>query len=132
MNAPSEDIKDMLVSESSLGLTYATNLFIGILPDNPEECVAIIDLPGDAPKMDLKKSTSKYYKPSVLIKNRKLSYTAAYEQMFDIMNFLHGEGNLTVNGTFYSIIKAKSDPQLLQWDENNRPIFIINFDVQRR
>lgn len=46
MNAPSVDIKDMLEAESSLGLTFTSDLFVGHEPNTPDETVTIFDTPG--------------------------------------------------------------------------------------
>ncbi|KKL64285.1 hypothetical protein LCGC14_2166530, partial [marine sediment metagenome] len=45
---------------------------------------------------------------------------------------LHGKAGETWNATLYTVIYCSSGPALLDWDENNRPRFIINFNLQRR
>ena len=43
MNSPSEDIKDILVADTGLSLVFATDLFIGVEPTLPKNCVTIFD-----------------------------------------------------------------------------------------
>jgi len=131
MNIPSEDIKDMLEDESSLGLTFATNLFIGREPSQPDDCVTIFDTYGFPPLLTLDGKDAYYY-PSVQILVRNSSYTTGLELIQDIRTVLHGKGPETWNATLYTVIYCSSGPALRDWDENNRAHFIINFNMNRR
>jgi len=131
MNPPSEDVKDMLEAESSLGLTFATDLFIGKEPAAPKNCVTIFDTPGFPPQLTLDPG-GEYYYPSVQIRVRNTSYSIGWNLIHDIMVSLHGRGHETWNGTLYTVIYCSSGPALLDWDENSRARFIVNFNLQRR
>ena len=131
MNASSVDIKDMLEAESSLGLTFLTDLFIGKEPAKPNTCVTIFDTPGFPPLLTLNGSDTYYY-PSVQIRVRGADYITGWDLIHDIMVALHGRDNETWNATLYTVIYCSSGPALLDWDENSRPRFIINFNLQRR
>ena len=131
MNMPSEDIKDMLEAESSLGLTFGTNLFIGKEPTKPDNCVTIFDTPTLPPQLTFDRS-ERYEYPSVQIRVRNNSYTTGWTLAHDILNSLHGRGQETWNGTLYCLIRCSSGPALLDWDKNDRARFIINFNIQRR
>lgn len=131
MNAPSVDIKDMLVAESAMGLTFATNLFIGKEHPQPDSCVTIYDTPGMGPDLGLDKD-EKYQHPSIQIRVRNNSYLAGWDLANDIMDALHGRAHETWNGTYYTVITCTSGPALLDWDDHNRARFIVNFEVQRR
>lgn len=131
MNAPSEDIKDMLEAESSsLGLTFATNLFIGKEPMLPKNCVTIFDTPGFPSYLGL--NTVGYEYPSIQIRVRNSGYINGWNLANDIKNLLHGKKQETWNGTLYTVIICSSGPALLDWDDNNNARFIINFNLQRR
>ena len=131
MNAPSEDIKDMLEDTSALGLTFATNLFIGKEPAEPDTCVTIFDTPGFPPSLTLS-GDGGYYYPSVQIRVRGADYVTGWDLIHDIMIALHGKDHETWNATLYTVISCSSGPALLDWDENSRPRFIVNFNIQRR
>ena len=128
LNPPSEDFKDMLEGESSLGLVFATDLFINKMPSSPDNVVSIHDASGESPEVNYT-----YEKPGVQIRVRgaKGGYKAAHEQAQDIRNFLHPTGNLTINGARYVGIWAEGDIIPLGDDDNERPLFSMNFRVHR-
>lgn len=130
MNVPSEDIKDMLEAESSLGLTFATNLFIGKEPSSPDDCVTIFDTFGSPPQLTL--DNQKYENPSIQIRVRSVDYKTGWNLIADIVDVLHGQAQKTWNTTLYSVIYATNSPALLDWDDNDRCRFIVNFNIQRR
>lgn len=131
MNSSSEDIKDMLEAESSLGLVFGTNLFIGREPTKPIDCVIIFDTPAFPPQLTFNKDEFYEY-PAIQIRIRNNEYVEGYSLANDIMISLHGRGEETWNGTLYTLIRCSSGPAMLDWDENNRVRFIVNFEIQRR
>jgi len=130
MNAPSEDVKDMLEDESSLGLTFGTDLFVGKEPPEPDDCVTIFDTYGSPPLMTL--NSVGYFYPSIQIRVRCRNYRTGWALIQDIRTVLHGKANETWNATLYTVIYCSSGPALLDWDENDRARLIINFNLQRR
>jgi hypothetical protein len=134
MNITSEDIKDMLETDSSLGLVFASNLFIGKEPSMPYNSVTIFDTPGFPDELLLSGSENgnSYQYPSIQIRVRNTNYVAGSTLIQNIKGSLHGRANETWNGTLYSLIACSSGPALLDWDDNSNARFIINFNVQRR
>ena len=130
MNAVTVDIKDILEGESKLGLVFTDNLFIGQEPTSPANCVTIFDRPSSPPQLNYDRYEIYEY-PSVQIRCRNVSYLEAEEQARDIYLFLHGL-KIEINNTLYTLIQCTTTPTLLDWDENNRARFIINFEIQRR
>jgi hypothetical protein len=128
MQAPSLDIKDMLDGESSLGLTFATDLFVSEMPPTPDLCVCIYDTPGESPNPDYN-----YEKPGVQVRIRgnKGSYEEAYNLAQDIRDFLNGKHNEEINGARYIGIWAEGDIFFVAYDENHRPLLTINFNLHR-
>ena len=132
MNSSSEDIKDMLEDSSSgLGLTFGTDLFVGREPTTPDQCATIFDTAG-LPNQVTLGMEGNYYYPSIQIRVRSNDYRDGWDLIQNIMISLHGREQETWNGTLYSIIKQSSGPTLLDWDDNNRVRFVVNFDLQRR
>jgi len=131
MNAPSVDVKDILEADSSLELTFSTNLFIGKAPVTPVDCVVIYDTPGWPPQLTLTPGENYYY-PSIQIMVRANHYIKGWDLINDIKVSLHGRSHETWNGTLYTVIRCTSEPALLNWDEKNRAQFVVNFDLQRR
>jgi len=131
MNSSAFDIKDWLADESSLSLTFATDLFIGREPSNPDNCVTIFDttsIPADL-SMDL--NTDPYIKNSCQIRIRNNDYIVAHETATEIFELLHNKGNENQNGTKYTVIQC-SYPTVLDWDDNERVRVIINVEIQKR
>lgn len=131
MNPQSEDIKDMLVADSSLGLTFATDLFIGEEPKEPDDTVTIFDTMGYPDTLNLD-PTEIYQYPSCQIRVRANAYMTGMVLAQDIKDSLHGRANETWNGTLYTVIRCVGGPAVLDWDDSDRVRFIINFNLQRR
>ena len=133
MNPTSVDICSLLEADSSLGLTFATNLFIGKEPASPDDCVIVFDIPGDAPLLTLTgKDGGNYYRPSVQVRVRNNDYLTGWDLIHSIQECLHGVCEYTEDGTKYLLIKGVDEPVLLDWDENDRARFIATFSVHRR
>jgi hypothetical protein len=130
MNSSSYDIKDMLVAESSLGLVYAANLFIGKEPSTPNNCVTIFDSVGFKPQLTL--DNQRYEYPSVQIRVRNSNYLDGWNMIEKIKTSLHGRAQETWNGTLYSVIYCFISPTFLRWDENNRAQFVSTYNINRR
>ena len=131
MNSASQDIVDILVDESSLGLTLLTDLFGNRMPNDPIDCTVVYDLPGGPPMLALRKAFSDYYYSSISVQVRNSSYSNGYSLIHDIFKYLHGLHGIPKNATQYHLIKAMDDPSILRYDENDRPIFVVNFEIQR-
>jgi len=129
MNAPSEDIKDILVA-GGLGLVFNSNLFIGREPSSPKNCATIFDTDGRPPDLNL--TDQGYERPSVNIRVRSTNYITGWTLANNIKNLLHGKEHETWNGALYTVIYCSSGPALLDWDDNNNARFSINFNLQRR
>ena len=134
MNPAGKDIASILEDQSSLGLTLATDLFYGRLIDGDgfDNIVAVVDNPGDAPQLTLQKDTSGYKYSSVSIYVRNVDYDDGYAVIDSIVDYLHGLSGIVESGTLYTLVRAMADPQVLEYDENDRVVFMVNFEVQRR
>ena len=130
MSAPSIDIKDMLEAESSLALTLGDDLFVGLEPTTPSDCVTIFDTPGGSPQLTM--DVENYEYPFVQIRIRNVDYQAGLNLGYAIKTSLHGRAQETWNGTLYTVIAVANGPFHLKWDDNHRAIFIINLNLQRR
>jgi len=131
MQVLSEDIKDMLEADSSLGLIFPTNLFIGREPAKPDETVTIFDGYGFPANISLD-NESIYEYPSFQIRVRATRYDDGMELAKKIVDSFQVRANETWNGTLYMFVRATSNPTLLDWDENGNCRIIINFNTQRR
>jgi len=131
MNSVSQDVVSVLVADTSLGLVFATNLFMAKEPTKPNNTVTVFDGVSSPPMLTLRKGENYYY-DAVQIRVRNVDYLVGYALAKDIMVSLHGRGQEIVNGTLYSVIYCSSGPAMLGWDDNGRCLLILNFEVQRR
>jgi hypothetical protein len=131
MNISAIDIKDLLESESALGLIFAQTLFIGREPSAPNNCVTIFDGVGNPPELTLGNDTTLEY-PSINIQIRNTSYTAATTLATQIKKILHGRNNEVWTNTTYLVIKCIGGPALLDFDANNRARVYLNFTIMRK
>lgn len=133
MNRASEDIKDMLEADSSLELTLGSggNLFIAKEPSGPNNCVTIFDTPALPPEFTLDKNVM-LYNSSIQIRIRDKSYDDGMALAWNIHESLHDRAQETWNGTLYTVIHAAGEPAPMMWDDNNRIIILINFNMKRR
>jgi len=131
MNPVAIDIKDMLEADSSLALTYATDLFISKEPPKPNNCVTLYDTPSFPPDRALVVDNI-VYNSSIQIRIRNLDYTIGMALARNIMSSLHARAQETWNGALYTVIQATGEPALLHRDENDRVLIIINFNIKRR
>jgi len=135
MKPSSEHIKDMLEGESSLGLIFGTDLFIGREPTSREttdNIVTIIDTPGGPVHLTNTKENSDYQYPTLQIRIRNNDLITGWELAEDIVASLHGRGGETYDEVYYSLVRCISGPASLMWDENERVVLLVNFSIQRR
>ena len=126
-----DDIRAMLEADSSLGLIFGSNLFVNKQPSKPDECTVIFDTWGGPPSVSLDGASYEY--PSVQIRTRSNKQIDAERIISDIYRSLHGRAHETWNDYIYESVKgANSNPILLDWDDNDRCRFIVNFNIQRR
>jgi len=129
MNMASEDIKDMLLSESSLGFTFGTNLFIGRVPTTPDNCVAVFDAGGRPSDKAL--DGGRYHRDSVSIQVRNVDYVTGYVLAESIESFLISKSQSVWDGVLYTAITSESGVLSDNWDGNENNLFLLTFTIQR-
>ncbi len=132
MLAASYDIVQLLSDDITIDLTENVDLFYSRMPGTPQNCVAIYDNAGPSPMLQYVKSRSNYFYENISIRARATSYTIVMLQMQTLMTYLHGRSQDVVNDTYYALMKAINTPHLLHHDENDRPVLIMNFEIQRK
>lgn len=131
MRAPSFDLADIL-ADAGVGTQKATagwGIYVSRLPDSPDTVVALFDSGGPRPLLN-----SPIDLPTVQVKVRGTvnGYDAAYVKALEVRDQLHGIARRDVGDTHYMLIAAYSDPSLVEYDENQRPIVACNFAIHRR
>ena len=104
--------------------TLGTDIFLGQMPDKPDNGVALFEYAGYPPDLHW---AGEY--PGLQVRARNTSYDAARTKLASVITELHGLCEQTLSGTRYLLIKAKGSPEILKRDENNRIELFVNFDI---
>lgn len=135
MNSTSQDIKKILEDDSNVvldpssGNTFVIN--IGREPATPDNVVTIYDTMSFPDHLSFEKE-NKINNDSVQIRVRATDYKEGWELINSINESLHGRANETWNDTFYLLIENASGPGIWTYDDNQRVIFLVNFNIKRR
>lgn len=125
MNPPIEDLKDHL--EDNTDLVLGTDLFLGFLPPEVNDCVALFDITGQAPEP----TGIQIAIVQVLVRGSVGKYKAAYSIIETVLDELHGLANTSINGTLYIDVWKQQEVSALGRDKNGRPMFTCSLRVQR-
>jgi hypothetical protein len=106
--------------------TLGTDIFLGLLPDQPDDCIALFEYAGSPPDLHW---NGEY--PGLQARVRNTSYAAARTKIGDVVDELHGLCEQTLSGTRYLLIKAKGSPEILKRDSNNRIELFVNFEIMK-
>jgi hypothetical protein len=116
--------------------TYATDIFIGSEPPEPDSCITIYEYPGSPPDLQAEMEN-----PNIQIRVRNASWEAARLKAQAIQDLLQEIGNeyntakaegITINGTFYAAIRTTlSGITSLGEDENRRMRLTQNYSIMK-
>ena len=127
MTDPSEGVKDILEAQSvgTPGPGTGWRLFISKEPDLPDTVVTIYNTgswraPDPKWLLDF---------PSVQVRIRGAvnGYQAAYTKAQEVKDRLLGLVPQTLNGDFWRSVVIQGDLTFLQYDQKERPVFVLNF-----
>jgi len=104
--------------------TPGTDMFLGLMPDQPDNCIALFEYAGSPPDLHW---NGEY--PGLQLRVRNKSYAAARTKIGEAMTALHGLHEQTLSGTRYLLIKARGSPEILKRDANNRVELFVNFEI---
>ena len=102
--------------------TVGTDIFLGQMPDQPDNCIALFEYAGSPPDLHW---NGEY--PGLQVRVRNKSYAAARSKIREVMAALHGLHEQTLSGTRYLLIKARGSPEILKRDASNRIELVLNF-----
>lgn len=138
-----ESVCDYLAGISSLGLTVATNLFFGLQPDEPDQCVSVFERPGQKPLMTFvgpAGATGALLPQSLLdrpllqvrVRGAMGTYQATNSLMQQVFGALQGLANSNVpspSGLFVLLFEATGFPLYMGQDTRQRPEFSLNIQA---
>ena len=128
MGSVSEGLKDLLVT-AGVGVFAAESgwgIFIGREPGDPETTITIYDTGGFPPNpawlLDFPTA-------QIRVRGARNGYQAASQKIRDIKDALIGIDSLDLNGDRWVSITMPSDPLSLGFTEEDKPLFVANFNL---
>ena len=91
--------------------TVGTDIFLGLMPDQPDNCIALFEYAGSPPDLHW---NGEY--PGLQVRVRNRSYSAGRAKIGEIVVLLHGLHETELSGTRYLLIKARGSPEVLKRD----------------
>lgn len=111
------------LEEEDVG-TVGVDIFLGLIPDQPDNCVVLFEYAGSPPDLHW---PGEY--PGLQVRVRSVSYPAGRAKIGEIVDLLHGLHEQELSGTRYLLIKARGSPEVLKRDGSNRIEFLVNFEI---
>ncbi len=124
MSSPINDILKLL-EENNIG-TFNEDIFISKEPNEPHNTVTLYDTGGADPNPKWNIDN-----PTIMIRVRNSSYITGYDKCEEIKNTLLGLPKQDINGMSYIGIWMQGDINFIEYDENNRAIFTMNYRITR-
>lgn len=111
--------------------TLATDLFLGMMPNSPDECLALYEYAGESPLEVLIDNTATLERPSVQVMSRagRNDYPTARALIVSARDSLTAIVNETISGSTFLRVHALSSINALGVDENERPRFTLSVQV---
>lgn len=124
-----ESLADRLNS-ASVAVT-ASNLFIGLMPDQPDLCVAIYEYSGQSPLEVLTSNTATLERPSVqvLVRASRNDYPTGRTLTASVRDVLTAITDETISGERFLRVNSVSSISALGVDSNDRPRFSLSLQV---
>jgi len=108
-----------------------TDLFLGLMPNSPDECVAIYEYSGAAPLEVLVDNDATLERPSVQVMTRasRNDYPTARALMVEVRDALSAITDETISGVRFLRVQPLTSINALGVDDNERPRFTLSFQA---
>lgn len=103
-----------------------TDLFEGMLPDDPDTLISLFETPGAMTRVSL---VDRAEERSMQVRTRSGSYATARAKVEAIYALLHGKAQTTLGGGEFVLIEARQPPFSLGRDVKQRHSFATNYRV---
>lgn len=127
MTSPAVDVAQLLNDEGIA--TLGSNLFVGRMPPDTENVIAVYDEGGVGIQNPVWKRDN--LSLSIYIRGLQNDYEQGYNLAYSVKNCLNGHDTVTINGSDYIRFVINGDIIAVGFDENNRPRFSMNWEVTR-
>lgn len=113
--------------------TLGTDIFIGMMPDEPDAILALYEYSGHGP-VDTMGGAPEFEGLSLQLRGRgaERDYQAVHTKMVSAAASLHAIVNEPVSAHEYLRVRQDNGPYLIAVDTGDRPVLASNFTVWRR
>lgn len=120
-----EALADRLNS-ASVAIT-GTNLFIGLMPNDPDVCMSLYEYAGSQPLEVMRDNDATLERPSVqvLVRATRNDYPAARDLIEAARDALTGITDETISNVRFLRVSALSSINAVGMDDNERPMFTL-------
>ena len=121
-----EALADRLQSASVANT--GVNLFIGLMPDTPDVCVALYEYAGAPPLEVMRDNAATLERPSVqvIVRASRNDYPTARNLISNIRNTLTEITDETISGVTFLRINQNSSINAVGTDDNDRVMFTLS------
>lgn len=118
----------LLVDMKSLLTSVSDDIFLGDLPDTPDDCLALYQTGGQDAVHSLGASVDETHEtPTFQVRIRNTTYATANTQAESVKDLIDGLVNQTINSNLYISIFMQGDINSLGRDDRNRINLTVNF-----
>lgn len=123
------ELASKLVS-ASVGV-LAQNIFLGMIPDKPDLCIALYESSSLSPLETLSNMDDTLERPGVqvLVRSGRNDYVAARNKIIQVRDVLTNITNETISGSLFLRVSADSSVNAIGVDDNGRPKFTLTLSV---
>lgn len=108
--------------------TPGTNLFLGLMPNSPDACVALYEYAGEQPLEVMRDNAATLERPSVqvIVRAGRNDYPTARTLISAVRDSLTEIANETISGVTFLRVNQNSSINAVGTDENDRPMFTLS------
>lgn len=118
-----------LLEINGLGI-LGSSLYLGALPDKPDDAVGCYEYGGEAPLHTKDRRAPVQELPRIQVITRSKSYQSAREKAEEVYRILSGFSG-EAGGGYYGRITALQSPFFLLWDAGGRANIACNYRVRK-
>lgn len=121
-----EALADRLQSASVA--TAGVDMFLGLMPDKPDVCVALYEYAGEQPLEVLRDNAATLERPSVqvMVRATRNDYPTARALMVSVRDTLTDIVNEEISGVTFLRVNQNSSINAVGTDDNDRPLFTLS------
>lgn len=117
--------------DSDTSLTIGVDLFLGLLPEEPDACVAIFETTPGSVMETMRTTAPSLEMPRIqaIIRGQRNSYATTRATAETVWRSVSKIQNTTLSGVQWLRAIPVDTPSLMGRDDDERPLFTVNFEI---